>query len=409
MRKTLLVMGHEIATTFRRKSFLFFGLGIPLVLGIVLLIVSIVNRDQTQTDEEPLERSEETGIQGYVDESGVVTMEPPGIKPGSLRRFDSLAQANEALDQAEIDGYFIVPSDYVASGQVSYVADEYNPLSDDLNERGLEWTLLANLLGDVELATAVAQPLSTEVLRLERPGGIIQPEDSSFVRQLPITMVVLLYMLIMVPASALVNAVTDEKKNRVMETVLLSVSPRQFITGKILALGVVGLVLIVAWMSVVWMAIRFGGRTLTIPDGFTLPNHLLVWVLIYGALGYAMYGVLMAGLGALIPDVKDSRGASMVLMSPLFLAYLGTLILVRANNEVPALILSMFPLTAPVSMIGRMALAEVPVWQSVLSAVLQALTAVGLTLLAARLFHARFLLSGQPFKLRAYFAALMGR
>jgi ABC-2 type transport system permease protein len=409
MRKTLLVMRHEIVTTFRRKSFLFFGLGMPLILGIVLLIVSIVNRDQPQTDEEPLERLEGTGVQGYVDESGVVTMEPPGIKPGSLRRFDSLAQANEALDQVEIDGYFIVPSDYVTSGRVSYVADEYNPFSDDLNERGLEWTLLANLLGNMERAAAVVQPVSTEVLRLERPGDIKRPEDSAFVRQVPITMVVLLYMLIMMPASALVNAVTDEKKNRVMETVLLSVSPRQFITGKILALGVVGLVLIVAWMSVLWMAIRFGGRTLTIPDGFTLPNNLLVWVLIYGALGYAMYGVLMAGLGALVPDVKDSRGASMVLMSPLFLAYVGTLILMRANNEVPALILSMFPLTAPVSMIGRMAQAEVPVWQSVLSAVLQALTAVGLTLLVARLFHARFLLSGQPFKMRAYFAALVGR
>jgi len=51
----------------------------------------------------------------------------------------------------------------------------------------------------------------------------------------------------------------------------------------------------------------------------------------------------------------------------------------------------------------------VPLWQSVLAAVLQALTAVLIVRLVARLFRAQNLLSGQPFSVKHYLRALLGR
>ncbi|GIK55834.1 MAG: hypothetical protein BroJett015_14970 [Chloroflexota bacterium] len=48
-------------------------------------------------------------------------------------------------------------------------------------------------------------------------------------------------------------------------------------------------------------------------------------------------------------------------------------------------------------------------WQAMLSAGLQLGTAVLLVVLVARLFHARFILSGQTFSMRRYFEALAGR
>jgi ABC-2 type transport system permease protein len=234
-------------------------------------------------------------------------------------------------------------------------------------------------------------------------------EGGWLVELLPTLMVLLIYMTIIIPAGSLVNAVADEKKNRVIESVLVSVSARQFITGKILALGLLGLLQIAVWMGVIYGVVTFGGQPLNIPAGFALDTTLLLWVIIYSLLGYAMYGVLMAGLGALVPDVKSASSASFILLMPLILAYMFNMVIVELPNGPIALLLSFFPLTAPVAMIGRMAATEVPIWQGVVSGVLQLAAAVVLLRLVARLFQAKYILSGQPFSMKRYFGALAGR
>ena len=81
----------------------------------------------------------------------------------------------------------------------------------------------------------------------------------------------------------------------------------------------------------------------------------------------------------------------------------------QAPNGIFAMIMSFFPLTAPVGMIARMTQITVPVWQAALSAVLQLLTAVLIVRLVGRMFHAQHLLSGQPFSVKRYFRVLLGQ
>lgn len=176
-----------------------------------------------------------------------------------------------------------------------------------------------------------------------------------------------------------------------------------------MALGLLGLLQTGVWIGVFWTVLRFGGRPLAIPPGFTFPTALMVWCLVYFLLGYAMYGALLAGVGALAPDVKETRTASLVVMSPLILAYVLNIVIVERPDSAFAQALSLFPLTGPVAMIGRLVQTDVPLWQPVLSAVLQLLTAVVIVRLVARLFRAQHLLSGQPFRMGRYFAVLAGR
>jgi len=194
-----------------------------------------------------------------------------------------------------------------------------------------------------------------------------------------------------------------------MEVLISSLSPQQMIGGKILALGLLGLLQTALWVGVLWAVIRFGGQPLDIPAGFVVPTELLIWAFIYGLLGYAMYGAQMAGLGALAPDVKDASGASFVVLVPLIIVYVFLTAISSAPDGSLALVLSLFPLTSPVGMIARMTQITVPLWQSVLAAVLQALTAVLIVRLVARLFRAQNLLSGQPFSVKHYLRALLGR
>jgi hypothetical protein len=69
----------------------------------------------------------------------------------------------------------------------------------------------------------------------------------------------------------------------------------------------------------------------------------------------------------------------------------------------------MFPLTAPVLMVMRMSDSVVPLWQLLLSALLTYGTAWWALNAAANMFQAQNLLSGQPFSLKRYFAAMFER
>ncbi len=408
MRKILLVMRHEILMTLRRKMFLIFSLGLPLILLVIALVVMLVNRDRPDDTADSAAETAEIVTQGYVDYAGLVASEAPGIPPESLLPYPDETAAAAALEAGEIDGYFLIPAGYLQGGELTYVTAAYSPFRDNVQTRTIEWLVQANLLGDIDQATAVWQPIIVWLTELDRPG-VPADEESWITELLPTLMMFIIYMTIIIPAGVLVTAVTDEKKNRVIETVLVSVSSRQFISGKILALGLLGLLQILMWIGVVFIVARFGGQRLNIPTGFSVDITLLFWVIVYCLLGYAMYGVLMAGLGALVPDFKDARGATFILLIPLIIVYLFNIVIVQWPNGPIALFFSFFPLTAPVGMIGRMGATDVPMWQGILSAVLQLGTAVGLLLLVARLFQAQYLLSGQPFSMRRYFGVLAGR
>ena len=402
MRKTWLITLHEIQTSLRRWSYVLFAFALPLLLGLIALVVLLLNRDPAAA---PAPAPPEPARQGIVHPAG----SPPEfsdlqVEP-LLFAFPDEAAAAAALKAGEIDGYYLVAGDYVESGEVIYVTDRFNPLADDVGSGPLHLLLLADLLGDARLATVVAQPLLLNERPLEltgTPGG-----ENWIVDLLPLLVVVTLYMAIVMTAGNLVNAVTDEKKNRVLELLLASASPRQLIAGKMLAMGLLGLLQMGVWLGVLWAVIRFGGQPLQIPEGFTLPAGLIGWIILYSLLGYAIYGALMAGLGALAPDVKDARSLSFLLQLPLIIGYLAAFFIFEGPDGPIPLFASLFPLTAPVAMIARLVVGDVPLWQPLLAALLQVLTAVGIVFLVARMFRAQTLLSGEAVSAGRYFRILL--
>lgn len=414
MNKTLLVIGYEIRATLARKAFLVIAIGLPLLLGLIVLAVIGINRDAAAAPPAAVEAAT-AGPQeiGYVDPGGLIQVVPDDLPDARLVPYGDEAAAQAALAAGAIDAYYLIPAGYLASGELTYVCREYQPLSDAaLDHRPIEWTLLVNLVGgDEAAADAMANPLLVEWQQVA-PAGAALPagaDESWIVELLPTLMALLLYMAIILPSSTLVMAVTDEKKNRVMEVLLSSVSPGQLVGGKIVALGLLGLLQTGLWVGVLWTVVHLGGETFQIPPGFTIPSGLLVWCLVYSLLGYGMYGAQMAGLGALVRDIKDSRGATFVILIPLVAVYMFLVVIVERPDSPIAIALSLFPLTAPVGMIARMVATAVPLWQAVLAAALQLLTSVLIVRAVARLFRAQTLLSGQPFSLAAYSRALLGR
>lgn len=410
MYRTLLVMTNEIGATLRRKVFIIFAFGVPLVVGIVVLVMSLTNRAPATSPGGPEdELPPEQQMEGLVDVGNLIEAIPDDVPPDWLTEFGTEAEAQTALDRGTISGYYVIPGDYVETGDVTYVVPEYNPISGDVPTGRIEWVLLYNILGgDADLAASTWNPIKASETRLAAPEGE-DLGDSPVARLFPTFMALTLYIVIIIPAGVLVSSLTDEKKNRVMEVLVSSVSPYQLIGGKILALGLLGLLQTAVWVGVLWAVLSFGGQSLSIPAGFEVPVGLFAWAFVFFLLGYAMYGAQMAAVGALAPDVKDTRGVTMLVNSPLIVVYLFLTGIVARPGGSFAIVLSLFPLTAPVGMIARMAVTEVPVWQPVVSAGLQFLTAFLIIRVVARLFRAQTLLSGQPLSPRRFIRAVFGR
>ena len=209
----------------------------------------------------------------------------------------------------------------------------------------------------------------------------------------------------------LFNSIGIEKENRTLEVLLLSISPRQMLAGKTIGLASSGLIQTIIWLAAVFVIFNMGGSTLSLPEGFTFPINILIWSLLFFLAGFGVYASLMAGVGALVPKMKDAGAANFIAMSPLFLGYIIGIIapLAEAAEAVVPLILSFFPLTSPIVMVMRMTNSVVPVWQLLVSAGLLLVTNVLINRATASIFHAQNLLSGQSFSAKRYFQLLLNR
>jgi ABC-2 type transport system permease protein len=192
-----------------------------------------------------------------------------------------------------------------------------------------------------------------------------------------------------------------------MELLILSASPRQLLNGKVISYCILGFLPVLAWLGAIFLVFEIGGTTLNLPPGFSLPLSLLIWGLVFFLLGYAVYATIMAGAGALTPKVSQYTSVYFVVSAPLMISYFFSIMLAMRPHSPLAVGLSIFPLSAPVMMITRLTIGNVPVWQPLMAAGLTILMAILIMRAVARMFRAQILLSGQPFSLQRYLKILM--
>ncbi len=408
MHKTLLVLRNEIVTVLRSKSFLFTAFALPLVGVLIFLGVSLLKgnaSDETSRSTTSSDTSE-LQVEGYVDESGLIQAIHPDVPEGILVAYPDEASARQALNAGEIAAYYIIPADYLESGDLIYINPDFRPTS----SRGQSWvmrqTIFANLLeNDAERLARASQPMDVQVKALAPETE--RDEENPLTFYIPYGTMLILYFVIMMSASLLLNSVGNEKKNQVIEILLVSITPRQMLTGKIIGLGVLGLLQTAIWVGTGYTLLRISGRTFSLPPSFQLPPSILAWGAVFFLLGYAVYASLMAGLGALVPNLREASQAVIAVIWPLIVPMFFVVTLVENTHGALATGLSLFPLTAPIAIVTRLAVGGVPWWQPWLSAVLLILTAVLVIRGVAGMFHAQTLLSGQPFSVRRFYRSLV--
>lgn len=205
-----------------------------------------------------------------------------------------------------------------------------------------------------------------------------------------------LYLALTFAGSAIATTVATEKSSRISEVLLAVLRPSQVLVGTVLAVGTTTLAQIVVAAAPVAAARGVSG-------GIELPAETagdLALAVVWFALGFVLYAVAFAAAAALVDKVTDVQSVVMPITLVMVLSYFGGIfIATRTADDAWSVVISMFPLSAPVAMPIRWASGEVPVYQLVIAMLLTAATAALMVRLGAAFYRRALLITGHRVKL----------
>jgi ABC-2 type transport system permease protein len=411
MKKTFFVLKYEVINILTSRSFLLVSIGIPLVSALIFALVTRLSGNTTASSvvSQIVSAQQETKkAEGYVDQAGIIHTLPVGYSQDTLIAYPDEASASAALNTGQIAAYYVVPENFIQKGKLIYVRPDFNPLTAAGKSYNFERLLRINLLdGNVKLADQVNMPLLVETQSLAPTPQRDQQNPLTF--WIPYAVTMIYYVVILGAASLLLSSVTKEKENRVIEILMASATPQQLLAGKIIGLGIVGLGQAALWVGTGYGLLHQGSSMFNLPKAFQLPAGFLVWGAVFFMLGYAVYASLMAGLGALVPNMREASQSTMIVAMPLIVPLFLMNVLIEDPNGTVSTALSLFPLTAPVVMMTRLSAGGVAWWQPPLAAVLLVLTVALVVRAVSGMFRAQTILSGQPFNVQRFLKALAGK
>jgi ABC-2 type transport system permease protein len=232
---------------------------------------------------------------------------------------------------------------------------------------------------------------------------------------------ILIYMILLIYGSMVMRGVMEEKTNRISEVIISSVKPFQLMMGKIIGIGAVGITQFVIWILLIGVLqfaipLFFPSLTGQIPKGgvegvpmaseanmistiseglHSIPIGLLLFCFLFYFLGgYLMYASLFAAIGSVSEDQQEAQQLVFPVMMPIILGFVMLTKAIQDPNSGLALFGSLFPLTSPIVMLGRIPFG-VPWSQLILSMALLILFFLFCTWLAGRIYRTGILMYGK--------------
>lgn len=387
MRKALLLG----LTTYRRQarspSFIVLTLGLPLVtiafVGLALA-VEFGQRELTV---------------GYVDGTGNLA-DVSGVERRNLhlvmRRYEDRDAAVAGYSRGEISGFLVIPAGYYEGERAVFYGNEQPNVA------------LAYGLADFMRRAMLPDEPDWVYDRLEKPSNITYIDSRTGVSvgegppalvyfALPGILALLLGFALFTGVTQMGSAVVTEREQLLMETMLSSMSVREFLVGKVGGVAALTLTQTGVWIAGALLAIAgWLSRGPNGPGVPSLPPAPFVWALVLGLPCYFLYAMLAAGAGVAAGDGRQAQQlAGLLALACLAPLWMLPVILAQPDGAT-ALVLTLVPLTGPMVSLLRMTLTNVPGWQLGASFVLVSGSVVMATICAAWLLRASLLMQGKP-------------
>jgi ABC-2 type transport system permease protein len=234
---------------------------------------------------------------------------------------------------------------------------------------------------------------SMDLVSRDETTGAIHPAEkreqaAAFV---PVALVMMLLMIVMITSAPMLNAIAEDKMQRVFEMLLASATPFELITGKVLAalgraltsslLYIAGAILVLNAMALMGIA----------------PMEVLPWFLIYLVAEITMLCAIASALGAACGSPQDAQSLGMFLFGPIMIPVMMIANVMQRPNGTLATVMSFIPPFTPVIMLVRQSMpGGVPAWQPWVALAALTIGLIAICWVAARIFRIGILLQGKP-------------
>ena len=444
MGKTAKIFKREFSSRVRNKSFIIMTLLGPLLLASILIVPMLI---------EKYEQKREKRV-AIIDESNLLGQ--------TLRDFDTykftvvvnatVDEMSETFATSGFDAVLFIPNNVYNSNSVIlysnvWVDEALKAYVGYALRRDLEYMALMHENVSSETLGRVSTPVFVGVQKWNAKGETVETETTMEKKNIvatSFTSIILLFILLY--GIIVLRGIIEEKASRVVEVIVSSVKPVQFMAGKILGIGCVGLLQFVLWVLLTF-GLVVGAQFVLFPEPYiptqlpemaetlgtgTLATQKIVtpetstmdyainlfqtlegvnWVVMLGAFliffvfGYLLYAAIFAGIGAISDQDTETQQFIIPVTVPLYIPFFLLPFIVADPNGQLAFWLSQIPFTSPIAMMARLPFG-VAYWQLALSIVLLLLTCVILLRLSAKMYRSGMLLYGQKFSLKSMFLAL---
>ena len=258
--------------------------------------------------------------------------------------------------------------------------------------------------------------------------GDEERSSALFASILGVGLAMLTYMFVLMYGAMIMNSVVEEKTNRIVEVIVSSCRPIELMLGKIIGVGLVGITQIAIWVVFGLVLSAVLGIGFSALMGVDISTHaaamsasgddtmsyvlevlgtinyvqILVSFTLYFLGGFLLYASLFAAFGSAVDQPSDaSQFTTPIMMIMVFALWAGMACMENPDGQL-AFWCSMIPFTSPVVMMVRLPY-DVPLWELSLSIILLFATALGITVLAARIYRTGILMYGKKIAVKELF------
>jgi len=420
MHKIALIIKREYFIRVKKKSFLLTTIGVPLfIIGFYAIIIAI--------SMDSFGGGDDKNKIAVIDEAqlfiGKIESSNPNIVYSIIKN-ETESNYIKKYQKAGFDAFLFIPNDSIAKTKSKYNLHSntsmnlplMSSIEETINEAIKKKTLIANGINP-EAFQKMIHPVELENTVDTETGQKKSFADIAY--GVSFACGILIYMMMLIYGTQVMRGVTEEKTNRIAEVMVSSVKPFQMMMGKIIGIGAVGLTQFAVWiflMFLMQMAIplvfpdmmhQINNASTANSENISMASNIMQGLsslhlgkilfsfLFYFLGGYLTYASIFAAIGSVVSE--DQQEAQQLVFPVMMPIILGFVIMTKAVNEPNsslAVFGSIFPLTSPIVMMGRIAY-DIPNWQIALSMLCLVCSFLFFTWIAGKIYRTGILLYGK--------------
>jgi len=402
--RVIALIRRELREKLLSKTFLLMTILLPvLMFGIFGVQTFIMSFDSEKNIIEIVASSSDiaTNLQSVLGESSFVKDSTiiPIISYMGKSKFDEYVKTKEEdLLNENITGIIFIPESALIDKKIQYYSKTpknmrlLERIDNPINQVLIEKHFLSKNIPVDELKYArLSVDISSfkiskgEEIKEEGYGNLILSYLFSF----------LLYLSLIMMGSMVMQTVIQEKSNRIVEVLLSSVTSKELMIGKILGAAITGLLQMAIWISPVILVAS--------TTWFVLPENLAIditfiqiaYLLFNFFLGLLIFVGLFATVGSIFEDPQDAQSGMWPVMLLIMVPFFISMSMIENPTNPVASIASMSPFAAVIVMPAKMAMVDVPLWQVLVSTLVNILTVIAIFPIAGKIYRVGIMMTGK--------------